>query len=73
MNTCFQIQRASDHAVFAPKWGETGFKKTGKSYATRGHAKAAWKIHASNWHHPDDVPDVEIVEYKTIEVGREKL
>jgi hypothetical protein len=71
MTSCFQIQRRSDGAVFSPKWGATGFKKTGKSYATAGHARSAWKNHISQDHQKH--PEVELVEYKTVEVRRGKL
>jgi hypothetical protein len=69
MTTCFQIQRKLDHLVFAPKWGATCFKKKGKSYATAGHARSAWKN--SQGDHKRD--DVELVEFKTVEVRREAL
>lgn len=71
MTTCFQIERASDRLVFSPKWGATGFNKAGKTYATRGHAISAWKNHVYCSDNPK--PEVEIVEYKTVEVRREKL
>lgn len=69
MTTCFQIQRTSDRAVFSPKWGATGFKKTGKSYATAGHARSAWKNSLGD----HKSTPVELVEYKTVEVSRTKL
>lgn len=65
----YQIQRREDGLIFAPKWGETGFKKTGKTYAKKHHATTAWKLAWSGIRKTK----VELVEFEVKEVSRTAL